>query len=266
MTIKPIEISATLSDIEEYWDTRPCNVRHSVNTIGTKQYYLEVSERRFFVEPHIKEFMSPADWAGKNVLELGCGIGTDAALFSESGAIYSGMELSSKSLEIAENRFSLFGLQGTFFASSIEDFNVKAANIPSPDLVYSFGVLHHTVNPLSALLNIANQCKSGTEFRIMLYASNSYKYAMIKAGIDQYEAQNNCPVAFTYTQEEASKLMESAGLEVIKISQDHIFTYNVEKYKNYIYEKEPWFESMPESQFKALRENFGWHLLITARK
>jgi hypothetical protein len=100
----------------------------------------------------------------------------------------------------------------------------------------------------------------------MLYASNSYKYALIKAGIDQYEAQNNCPIAYTYTKDEAVRLMEDAGLRVIEISQDHIFSYNVESYQHYVYEKEPWFKLMPEAHFEALKANFGWHLLITSRK
>jgi len=257
---------ATLSDVAEYWDKRPCNIRHSRNVVGTQDYFLEVSERRFFVEPHIRDFMASPQWAGKNVLELGCGIGTDAALFAESGANYTGIELSSRSLEIAKSRFSLFKLQGTFIASSIEDFEISKSNVPSPDLVYSFGVLHHTVSPLDALKNIVSQCEVGTEFRIMLYASNSYKYALIKAGVDQYEAQSNCPIAYTYTRGEASDLMRDAGLKVLEITQDHVFSYNVEKYKQYVYEKEPWFEHMPKEHFEALKKNFGWHLLISARK
>lgn len=266
MSNLPQESNATLSEVGEYWDKRPCNIRHSGKAVGTKEYFLEVSERRFFVEPHIRDFMAPSEWIGKNVLELGCGIGTDAALFAESGANYSGIELSFKSLEIAKMRFLLFGLKGNLVASSIEDFEIMKSNVPSPDLVYSFGVLHHTIDPLAALKNIASQCKEGTEFRIMLYASNSYKYALIKAGIDQYEAQNNCPIAYTYTKEEAVRLMEDAGLRVIEISQDHIFSYNVESYKHYVYEKEPWFKLMPEAHFEALKANFGWHLLITSRK
>lgn len=266
MSIKPIKVNATLSEIEAYWDKRPCNIRHSARAIGTKEYFQEVSDRRYFVEPHIKKFMSSSDWAGKNVLELGCGIGTDAALFSESGANYSGIELSTNSLELAKMRFSIFGLNGKFFASSIENFDIVASNVPLPNLVYSFGVLHHTLSPHLALKHIVDQCENGTEFRIMLYAKNSYKYAMIKAGIDQFEAQNNCPVAYTYTRQEAENLMVEAGLHVINITQDHIFTFKVEKYKQYEYEKEPWFECMPDRHFNALKENFGWHLLISARK
>ena len=266
MTSKPHEFDEALTQVKEYWDRRPCNIRHSANVVGTREYFLEVSERRFFVEPHIKDFISASKWNGRNVLELGCGIGTDAALFAESGANYSGIELSSKSLEIAKDRFSLFELKGNFQVSSIEDFDISRNNFPTPDLVYSFGVLHHTVDPLLALKNIVAQCNVGTEFRIMLYASNSYKYALIKAGIDQYEAQNNCPIAYTYTKQDAVDLMENAGLSVLDVSQDHIFTYNVDKYKQYLYEKEPWFECMPSEHFKALKENFGWHLLITSRK
>ena len=30
---------ATIDDVKTYWDRRPCNVRHSKLTIGTKEYF-----------------------------------------------------------------------------------------------------------------------------------------------------------------------------------------------------------------------------------
>ena len=41
---------------EKFWDDRPCNVRHSKKEIGTKEYFDEVENKNFFVEPHIKTF------------------------------------------------------------------------------------------------------------------------------------------------------------------------------------------------------------------
>jgi len=42
--------------------------------------------------------------------------------------------------------------------------------------------------------------------------------------------------------------------------------YNVEKYKQGIYELEPWFEAMPEMMRVAMKEYLGWHLLVKAIK
>jgi hypothetical protein len=104
---------------------------------------------------------------------------------------------------------------------------------------------------------------ASSELRIMLYAKNSWKNIMIDAGLDQPEAQNGCPIAFTYTPEEVRNLLE--GFTVSEIKQDHIFPFVVEKYVRYEYEIAPWFSSMPMSMFSALARALGWHLLITAR-
>lgn len=97
----------------------------------------------------------------------------------------------------------------------------------------------------------------------MLYAKNSWKNAMIAAGLDQPEAQSGCPIAFTYTPDEVRDLMK--GYDVFQIEQDHIFPYVVEKYVKYEYEFQPWFAAMPKEMFRALEKQLGWHLLIRAR-
>ena len=47
---------ATIDDVENYWDDRPCNVRHGSAPVGTKEYFEQVEKRKFFVEPHILRF------------------------------------------------------------------------------------------------------------------------------------------------------------------------------------------------------------------
>jgi len=42
-----------ISEVEEYWDRRPCNINHSKLPVGTKEYFNEVENRKYFVEPHI---------------------------------------------------------------------------------------------------------------------------------------------------------------------------------------------------------------------
>lgn len=47
---------ATLEDVREFWNRRPCNIRHSVKPTGTREYFEEVEHRKYLVEPHIPEF------------------------------------------------------------------------------------------------------------------------------------------------------------------------------------------------------------------
>ena len=254
-----------IEEVKHFWDSRPCNLKHSSAPIGTLQYFEEVSERRYFVEPHILEFCDFPSWEGKRVLDIGCGIGTDAVKFAQNGAHYTGIELSEKSLQIAKDRFVLYGLSGNFLnldAEKADSYNYGEKF----DLIYSFGVIHHTPSIERALESIKNIAKSGTRIRIMIYAKNSYKQAMINEGLDQPEAQFGCPIANTYTIDETRAMFERFNFTNILITQDHIFPYKIADYKEYRYVKEPYFESMPKNVYSALKKNFGWHLLIDAIK
>ena len=86
---------------------------------------------------------------GQRVLEIGCGLGTDATNFARAGAEYTGLELSEVSLGLAKKRFDVFGLDGTFVHANAEQLtqHVRKASF---DLIYSFGVIHHESSlPLS---------------------------------------------------------------------------------------------------------------------
>lgn len=258
------DASVTIETVAEYWNRRPCNIRHSSAPIGTREYFDAVEERKYFVEPHIPDFADFGRWRDKAVLEIGCGIGTDAVNFARHGAKYTGVELSAVSLELAQKRFGVFGLNGSWVRCNAEELS---ENLPrqSFDLIYSFGVIHHTPNPVRVLSEARKLIASDGEFRLMLYARASWKDAMIAAGFDQPEAQSGCPIARVFSHDEATQLLDSAGFRVTSIEQDHIFPYVIEKYVKYEYELQPWFAAMPRDMFRALERSFGWHLLIKAK-
>ena len=259
-----VATEATIRTVQDYWDARPCNIRHSGKAVGTREYFDEVEQRKYFVEPHIPGFAQFERWAGKRVLEVGCGIGTDSISFARAGALVTAVDLSEKSLGLARTRAQVYGLQERvrFFQADAESL---AERLPAEkyDLVYSFGVIHHTPQPWRAIESIAGFMSEDSELRLMIYARSSWKAAMIDAGLDRPEAQAGCPVAFTYDENEARALL--SGFEVLELRQDHIFPYVIEKYVRYEYELQPWFKSMPVEVFRALEKRLGWHMLIRAR-
>lgn len=259
----PRDTSTTIEDVRSFWDRRPCNIRHSQREIGTKEYFDEVEARKYIVEPHILSFAQFERWAGKRVLEIGCGIGTDAVNFARAGADYTAIELSSASLALTRRRFETLGLHGQFLCDNAEGLS-ELVPTSEFDLVYSFGVIHHTPNQRGVVAEARKVIRPNGELRIMLYARNSWKLMMIEAGFDQPEAQTGCPIATTYSREMVDALF--AGLfEVVSAEQAHIFPFIVDKYIEHEYEVQPWFAAMPRAMFEALERRLGWHYLIVAK-
>lgn len=250
---------STIEEVKAYWDARPCNIRHSDKPVGTRKYFDEVERRKYVVEPHILDFAKFEKWRGKRVLEIGCGIGTDAVRFASEGADYTGIDVSEKSIELAYMRFTVYGLIGNFYVGNAEELT-KIVPVRHFDLVYAFGSIHHSPNPERIVSQVKSYMGPTSEFRLMLYAHHSWKRMMIDAGMDQPEAQKGCPIAKTYTRQEAINLL--LGFKILSMAQDHIFPYNWEKYVQHEYELLPCFKSMPGELFEALKSHFGWHMLI----
>jgi ubiquinone/menaquinone biosynthesis C-methylase UbiE len=256
-------LEPSIDDVRRYWDSRPCNIRHSRKAVGTREYFDEVETRKYLVEPHIPGFAQFERWRGKRVLEIGCGIGTDAVNFARAGAEYFGSDLSRASLDLARKRFAVYGLSGQWLEANAERLD---DHLPSTtfDLVYSFGVIHHTTNQRAVIESARRLVKSDGELRMMLYARNSWKDIMIEAGFDQPEAQSGCPIATTYTPEMVRQLLADL-FKIEELRQAHIFPFEVAKYVNYQYELQPWFQAMPPEMFAALERRLGWHMLIVGK-
>jgi SAM-dependent methyltransferase len=254
----------SVKTVQAYWDARPCNIRHSPRPVGSKEYFDEVEQRKYLVEPHIPGFAEFERWNDKKVLEVGCGIGTDTINFARAGAQVTAVDLSEKSLEVARQRAQVFGLSDRIdFQQANAELLTEVVHVEKYDLVYSFGVIHHTPNPPRVIDCIRQYLGPDSEFRMMVYAKNSWKRIMIDAGFDQPEAQSGCPLAFTYTHDEVRQLLKD--FELIDIQQEHIFPFVIEKYIKYEYEVVPWLAAMPQGMFRALEKTLGWHLLVKSK-
>src|SRR5271156_4021117 len=152
-----------IDQVKDYWDRRPCNLRHSPKAVGTKEYFDEVEARKYFVEPHIPAFAQFDRWRGKKVLEIGCGIGTDTINFARHGAQVTAVDLSEKSLEIARRRSIVYRLpdQVRFFSGNAEELT-RIVPVDTYDLLYSFGVIHHTPQPDRVLQQLRLYARPGT--------------------------------------------------------------------------------------------------------
>ena len=266
--------------VQEYWNRRPCNIRHSPKAVGSREYFDEVEARKYFVEPHIPRFAEFEKWRGQKVLEIGCGIGTDTINFARHGAFVAAVDLSEKSLDIARHRAEVFGLRDSirFYQGSAEELR-SVAPVDSFDLIYSFGVIHHTPHPERVLDELVYFARLGTTLKIMVYYRYAWKVfsVVLKEGKGQFwraaeilarnsEAQTGCPVTYTYSRRTARELVERGGFRVTDMRVDHIFSYVVSEYTQYRYVKAVPFRWLPSPAMRQLEKWLGWHLCLTAVK
>jgi SAM-dependent methyltransferase len=238
-----------------------------------------VEERKYFVEPHIPHFVGFSRWAGKRVLEVGCGIGTDTINFARAGALVTAVDLSSRSLDLARQRAKIFGFgdRVTFVEADAE--RLSSFLDPQPfDLVYSFGVIHHSPNPDRILAEIRRHfVHRDTVLKVMVYHRHSWKvlgvllseahgawWRLDRAVARHSEAQTGCPVTYTYTKREGAALLGAAGFKTVRSEVDHIFPFRVEDYVQYRYTKAFPFNVLPAGATRALERHLGWHLCLTA--
>ena len=163
-----------IEKVKQFWNFRPCNVKHSDKPINTKEYYDEVEKKKYFVEPHILKFAEFEKYKNKNVLEIGCGIGTDSINFVRNGANLTTIDLSEKSVEICKKRFEIFNLNAHIICGDCEKIDTILEK-QKFDLIYSFGVIHHSPEPSKIIEGIQKYCNEQTRIKIMLYSFISFK-------------------------------------------------------------------------------------------
>jgi 2-polyprenyl-3-methyl-5-hydroxy-6-metoxy-1,4-benzoquinol methylase len=268
----------SVEDVRSYWNRRPCNIRHSRRTPGSREYFDEVETRKYFVEPHIPGFADFEHWRGKRVLEIGCGIGTDTINFARHGAKVTVAELSDRSMEVAEQRAEVFDLAEriAFYAGNAEELTRFVPAEPQ-DLVYSFGVIHHSPHPERIVEQTTSYVRPGSTLKVMVYNRRSWKvlWMVLKYGKGDFrqtkkliaehsEAQFGSPVTYAYTKNELREMLGRHGYRVTDLFVDHIFPWRIDDYLEYRYVRVWYFRWIPHWIFRALERTFGWHLCVTA--
>lgn len=161
-----------IEDVRNFWESRPCENDRSQSRDRLK-HFMEIEKIRYSKAPYILRVGNFTAYAGKKVLEIGCGLGTDGVQFAKSGASYTGVDLTKASVLLARENFALRGLQGIFY-------QVNAESLPFADQafdhVYTFGVIHHTPRPEAIVAEIYRILKPGGTTTVMLYNRSSINY------------------------------------------------------------------------------------------
>ena len=157
--------------VHDFWEDASCG--EALYLKGwSKNDYFEHSRMRYELEPYIIDFAAFDQYKGKNVLEIGVGLGAEHQKFAEAGAILNGIDLTNRAISHTRQRFEHFDLTSQMETGDAENLPF---NDESFDLVYSWGVLHHTPDTAKAIDEVYRVLKPGGEAKVMIY----HKYSLV---------------------------------------------------------------------------------------
>jgi SAM-dependent methyltransferase len=158
-----------------FWSENQPGFRFTDAPAGSPEFFRDVERHRYELEPHIPEMARFDSWTGRDVLEVGCGVGTDGARFAAAGARYRGIDANEAAAGLARRRFELYGLDGEL---AVAPATALPFDDDSFDLVYSHGVLHHVEDVERAVDEIRRVLRPGGMVLAMLYHRRSLNYAV----------------------------------------------------------------------------------------
>jgi ubiquinone/menaquinone biosynthesis C-methylase UbiE len=219
---------ALKSAVREHWERETCGIRYA-QSAERQRYIEEVEQARYSLEPYIPVFADFPSGAGLNVLEIGVGAGTDFSNWCRYAAHATGVDLTESAVDLTMERLQLADIDPSRYTVQRAD----SEQLPFPDcsfdLVYSWGVLHHTPDTPAAFREVHRVLKPGGRLKAMIYHKPSWTGLLLvirhgwlrgRFGLTQKAAlfENlESPGTKAYTVAEAREILESIGFADLRL-------------------------------------------------
>jgi SAM-dependent methyltransferase len=169
------------------YDVRGCTWGVSFGEVvlpmGTKEFF-DALDKRFYERqmfahtryPIFSGFFNYEKYRGKQILEIGCGMGTLVREWARQGAKITGIDLTNTATYLTKKSTVVYGLHANIVQADAETLPFRDSSF---NLVYSWGVLHHVPNIVKTIEEIYRVLRPEGELGIMLYNRRSlYFYGM----------------------------------------------------------------------------------------
>jgi ubiquinone/menaquinone biosynthesis C-methylase UbiE len=164
--------------VKQYWNAATCGTEFINQKKFSREYFQAIEEFRYTIEPEIFSFAQFTRFHGKKMLEVGVGAGTDFLQWVRAGAQCHGIDLTEEAICHVQHRLNLYGLAA--HEIRVGDAEQLPYENNTFDLVYSWGVIHHSPDTPKCLQEIVRVTKPGGTIKIMIYNRNSlfafYRY------------------------------------------------------------------------------------------
>jgi ubiquinone/menaquinone biosynthesis C-methylase UbiE len=215
-----MDVTGPKAEVREFWDAASCGEIYAEG-LSVEQRFRKHAEARYRLEPYIRGFARFEEGAGQDVLEIGVGMGADHLEWASSGPRrLVGVDLTPRAVAWTTQRLATYG-----FTSELEEGDGE--HLPFPDdsfnIVYSWGVLHHSPDTSAAFCEAHRVLRPGGTLRAMIYHRPSIvglmlwaRYALAtghpaRGLTDVYARHLESPGTKGYTVAEARRLVAPFG-------------------------------------------------------
>lgn len=266
--------------VKRHWEEETAGVRYGEGE-DDQDFYRTMEDSRYNLEPFIPAFAHFNSYKDKRVLEIGVGGGVDFSQFVRNGAKAIGVDLTSAGLGHAGRLLRALLPQANSYQLSQADAENLAFQDRSFDLVYSWGVLHHTPDTERAFSEAYRVLKPGGELKAMIYHTRSWtcwmlwlRHGLLKG--KPLTSPKQCVYQFlespgtkVYTTSEAKRLLEDVGFSKVQPETrlgpgDLLEIMPSQRYQGRLY-RAIW-KLYPRWLVRLLGDRFGLYLLLTAVK
>ena len=246
---------ATVNEVHDFWNRNLCMDDYMKSEYLSKEYFEESRELRYRYHYHIPRELKKLKGIkneGK-ALEIGLGVGVDTHFLCELGYDVTGVDLTEKSVEATSARLAFYNAPGTIAIGNAEALDFDDETF---DIVYSFGVLHHTPDTQQSIDEVLRVLKKGGIALIMLYHRRALNYLAHVITATQFDGHKDdpCPVERAYTRREVRQLFSKFAQ--IGVEVDYLFGTGWGRVNYFV----------PMGLKKLLGRYIGWHLMIKATK
>jgi SAM-dependent methyltransferase len=269
------EEMADKQSVHDFWNAAACG-EELLLPGRERASYEEQLRRRYELEPFIERFARFSDSRGLKVLEIGVGLGADHQRYAECGARLSGIDLTERAIEHTKRRLDLFGLSSELQVGDAE-------SLPFPperfDVVYSWGVLHHSPDTQRAVEEVWRVLRPGGVARVMIYSKWSLvglmlwtRYGLLalhpfRPMAEIYSGYLESPGTKAYTRDGARRLFrafESVEIETTLTHGDLLASGAGQRHQGFVLDlaRALW----PRWLIRRVFPRMGLFMMITARK
>lgn len=210
---------ADLKDaVREFWDEASCGEVYAQGDTLLDQF--EAHRRtRYALEPYLQGFARFPAARGKDVLEIGVGMGADhVELARNRPRSLVGIDVSPRAVDWTQRRLETYGFVPNVRTGDAESLPFDDESF---DIVYSWGVLHHTPDTRAAFNEVHRVLRAGGEARVMIYHRPSVVGALLwsrygllagrpfRSMTDIYASHLESPGTKAYTVREAQALVQA---------------------------------------------------------